>query len=83
MAAVELLLCGLKVAVAQVARAIDVDVAHRVVVGPRKDRGPASGSSLSQKVTNAPISFVKARATVTLRSAAPGGTVDCCVCSVG
>ena len=37
-------------------------------------------ASLSQKVTNAPMSFVKARATVTLCSA--GGTVDC-VCTVG
>ena len=94
-------------AVAQVARAVDVDVAHRVVVGPRKDReevevlqglaapmgatscpGLASKwilepASLSQKVTNAPISFVKARATVTLCSATPGGAVDCCVCTVG
>ena len=40
-------------------------------------------ASLSQKVTNAPVSFVKARATVTLCSATPGGTVDCCVCTVG
>ena len=114
-------------AVAQVASAVDVDVAHRVVVGPRKDReevevlrgslhrvvrvqlhlhsrrlssclaapmgatschGLASRwifepTSLSQKVTNAPMSFVKARATVTLCSATPGGTVDCCVCTVG
>ena len=81
-------------AVAQVASAVDVDVAHRVVVGPRKDRedsrrlssclaapmGATSWpTSLSQKVTNAPMSFVKARATVTLCSATPGGTVDCCV----
>ena len=40
-------------------------------------------ASLSQKVTHAPISFVKARATVTLCSATPFGTLDCCVCSVG
>ena len=118
-------------AVAQVASAVDVDVAHRVVVGPRKNReevevlrgslhrvvrvlqaaqlhlrlqetvsclaapigatscpGLASRwildpASLSQKVTNAPMSFVKARAAVTLCSATPGGTVDCCVCTVG
>ena len=36
-----------------------------------------------QKVTNAPMSFVKARATVTLCSATPFGTLDCCVCTVG
>ena len=36
---------------------------------------PWSLSPLSQKVTNAPMSFVKARATVTLCSATPGGTV--------
>ena len=36
-------------------------------------------ASLSQKVTNAPMSFVKARATVTLCSATPFGTLDCCV----
>ena len=111
-------------AVAQVASAVDVDVAHRVVVGPRKEMEVLRGSlhrvvrvlqaaqlhlrlqetvflpgrtdgghilprvgqepaSLSQKVTNAPMSFVKARATVTLCSATPGGTVDCCVCTVG
>ena len=29
------------------------------------------------------MSFVKARATVTLRSATPFGTLDCCVCTVG
>ena len=40
-------------------------------------------ASLSQKVTNAPMSFVKARATVTLCSATPFGTLDCCVCTVG
>ena len=40
-------------------------------------------ASLSQKVTNAPISFVKARSTVTLCSATPFGTLDCCVCTVG
>ena len=40
-------------------------------------------ASLSQKVTNAPMSFVKARATVTLCSAAPFGTLDCGVCTVG
>ena len=40
-------------------------------------------ASLSQKVTNAPMSFVKARATVTLCSATPFGTLDCCVCAVG
>ena len=40
-------------------------------------------ASLSQKVTNAPRSFVKARATVTLCSATPFGTLDCCVCTVG
>ena len=40
-------------------------------------------ASLSQKVTNAPMSFVKARGTVTLCSATPRGTVDCCVCTVG
>ena len=39
-------------------------------------------ASLSQKVTNAPMSFVKARATVTLCSATPFGTLDCCVCTV-
>ena len=74
-------------AVAQVAHAADVDVAHRVVVGARKDgeevevlQGSLHGvvwvlqaaqlhlrlqepASLSQKVTNAPMSFVKARAT--------------------
>ena len=37
-------------------------------------------ASLSQKVTNAPMSFVKARA---LCSATPFGTLDCCVCTVG
>ena len=36
-------------------------------------------ASLSQKV----MSFVKARATVTLCSATPFGTLDCCVCTVG
>ena len=40
-------------------------------------------ASLPQKVTNAPMSFVKARATVTLCSATPFGTLDCCVCTVG
>ena len=99
-------------AVAQVASAVDVDVAHRVVVGPRcrlpscicdsrrlssclaapmgatscpglASRWILEPASLSQKVTNAPMSFVKARATVTLCSATPGGTVDCCVCAVG
>ena len=116
-------------AVAQVAHAADVDVAHRVVVGAREDgekvevlRGSLHGvvrvlqaaqlhlrlqeaclaapmgatscpglaskwilepASLSQKVTNAPMSFVKARATVTLCSATPFGTLDCCVCTVG
>ena len=40
-------------------------------------------ASLSQKVTNAPMSFVKARATVTLCSATPFGTLGCCVCTVG
>ena len=97
-------------AVAQVAHAADVDVAHRVVVGAREDgedvevlRGSLHGvvkvlqaaqlhlrsewilepPSLSQKVTNAPMSFVKARATVTLCSATPFGTLDCCVCTVG
>ena len=110
-------------AVAQVAHAADVDVAHRVVVGAREDgeevevlRGSLHGcegtagcpaasetpggcppawprrghrvgqqvepASLSQKVTNAPMSFVKARATVTLCSATPFGTLDCCVCTV-
>ena len=39
--------------------------------------------TLSQKVTNAPMSFVKVCVTVTLCSATPGGTVDCCVCAVG
>ena len=114
-------------AVAQVAHAADVDVAHRVVVSTRKDgeevevlRGSLHGvvwvlqaaqlhlrlqeavllprradgghvlprvgqqvDPLSQKVTNAPMSFVKARATVTLCSATPFGTLDCCVCTVG
>ena len=118
-------------AVAQVAHAADVDVAHRVVVSAREDgeevevlRGSLHGvvwvlqaaqlrlrlqeavllprradgghacpglaskwilepASLSQKVTNAPMSFVKARATVTLCSATPFGTLDCCVCTVG
>ena len=118
-------------AVAQVAHAADVDVAHRVVVSTREDgeevevlRGSLHGvggycrlpscicdsrrlssclaapmgatscdglaskwilepASLSQKVTNAPMSFVKARATVTLCSATPFGTLDCCVCTVG
>ena len=36
-------------------------------------------ASLSQKVTNAPMSFAKARTTVTLCSATP----YCCVCTVG
>ena len=40
-------------------------------------------ASLSQKVTNAPMSFVKVRATVMLCSATPFGTLDCCVCTVG
>ena len=40
----------------------------------------AEPASLSQKVTI--MSFVKARAAVTLCSATPGGTVDCCVCTV-
>ena len=115
-------------AVAQVAHAADVNVAHRVVVSTREDgeevevlRGSLHGvvrvlqaaqlhlrlqeavllpgradgghvlaskwilepASLSQKVTNAPMSFVKARATVTLCSATPFGTLDCCVCTVG
>ena len=104
-------------AVAQVAHAANVDVAHRVVVSTRKDGeevevlrgslvrvlqaaqlhlrlqeavllpGRAEWSlepaSLSQKVTNPPMSFVKARATVTLCSATPFGTLDCCVCTVG
>ena len=115
-------------AVAQVAHAADVDVAHRRCLqgrrgsgsaprlpswgcvgtagcpaasetpggcppawprrwGPRPAPGwPASGSwspRRSQKVTNAPMSFVKARATVTLCSATPFGTLDCCVCTVG
>ena len=39
-------------------------------------------ASLSQKVTNTPMSFVKARATVTLCSATLFGTLDCCVCTV-
>ena len=114
-------------AVAQVASAVDVDVAHRVVVGPRKDReevevlrgslhrvvrvlqlhlrlqetvflpGRSDGGHVLPrvgqqvdlrarvvvpKITNAPMSFVKARATVTLCSATPGGTVACCVCTV-
>ena len=97
-------------AVAQVAHAANVDVAHRVVVGARKDgeevevlRGSLHGvvrvlqaaqlhlrlqeagvlpqvgkwilepASLTQKV----MSFVKARATVTLCSATPFGTLDC------
>ena len=103
---------------AQAASAVDVDVAHRVVVGPRKDREevevlrgslhrvlqtaqlrlrlqetvflpgrghalPRVGQQVDLRVTNAPMSFVKARATVTLCSATPGGTVDCCVCTVG
>ena len=33
-------------------------------------------ASLSQKVTNAPMSFVKGSAT-------PFGTLDCCACTVG
>ena len=98
-------------AVAQVARAADVDVAHRVVVSTREDqeevevlRGVPQAAqlhlqlllprcadgghilprlaskwilepaSLSQKVTHAPMSFVKARATVTLCSATPFGS---------
>ena len=35
-------------AVAQVARAVDVDVAHRVVVGPSKDREEAAADLLQQ-----------------------------------
>ena len=114
-------------AVAQVAHAADVDVAHRVVVSTCEDgeevevlRGSLHGvvrvlqaaqlhlrfqeavllprradggglaskwilepASLFEKVTNAPMSFVKARATVTLCSATPFGTLDCCVCAVG
>ena len=90
---------------AQVAHAADVDVAHRVVVGPREDgeevevlrgsRGwgprpapgwPASGSWSPRRCPKrsqiAAMSFVKARATVTLCSATPFGTLDCCVCGV-
>ena len=117
-------------AVAQVAHAADVDVAHRVVVSTREDgeevevlRGSLHGvvrvlqaaqlhlrfqeavllprradgghvlprvgqqvdlgARVVVKVTNAPMSFVKARATVTLCSATPFGTLDCCVCTVG
>ena len=105
-------------AVAQVAHAADVDVAHRVVVGARKDgeevkvlrsslhgvvrvlqaaqlhlrlqelaapMGATSCPGLASKwiLEPASMSFVKARATVTLCSATPFGTLDCCVCTVG
>ena len=46
---------------------------------PRVGQWILEPASLSQKVTNAPMSFVKARATVTLCS----GTLDCCVRTVG
>ena len=97
----------------QAAHAADVDVAHRVLVGARKDGEevevlrsslhgvvrvlqaaqlrlrlqeavlpgwPASGSWSPRRC---PMSFAKARATVTLCSATPFGTLDCCVCTVG
>ena len=77
-------------AVAQVAHAADVDSTNlsSCLAAPM---GATScprlailePASLSQKVTNAPMSFVKARATVTLCSATPFGTLDCCVCTVG
>ena len=81
-------------AVAQVAHAADVDVAHRVAVGAARTpswgcEGTAGCPAASETPGGCPpawprrMSFVKARATVTLFSATPFGTLDCCVCTVG
>ena len=64
---------------AQVARTAEVDVPHRVVKRTREDREEVEVLRIlqaAQKVTNTPMSFVKARATVTLCSATPFGTLD-------
>ena len=102
---------------AQVAHAADVNVAHRVVVGARKDgeevevlrgflhgvvwvlqaaqlhlrlqeavllpRRADGGHVLPRVGQQVDLGAVKARATVTLCSATPFGTLDCCVCTVG
>ena len=95
-------------AVAQVAHAADVDVAHRVVVGARKDGEEVEVLRGSLRVVRAlqaaqlhlrlqEAVLVPGRAdgghvlprvgqqvdTVTLCSATPFGTLDCCVCAVG